>query len=111
MLILPPAHGDTLDARRRLSTREKRLLAGVLGVVAALATLLVVSLVVPGPSSSHGCIYATIPAATGAQQINQCGDAARSTCKSVHAPGAYTAQAARAIAGECRKAGLAVGSG
>ena len=105
MLIMPPGHG----AASRLSRREKWLVGGVLGAVAALAVVLVISFSSGGPSSSRGCIYATIPGAVGAQQIHQCGDSARATCQSVHA--AYTAQAAQAIAAECRKAGLAVGSG
>jgi hypothetical protein len=110
VLILPPGHADALAARRRLSGREKWMVGGVLGTIAALALVLVISLASAGPSSSRGCIYATIPAATGAQQVNQCGGAARSTCQTVLAPGAFTAQAARSIASECRKAGLPVGS-
>jgi len=93
-----------------MSVREKRLVAGVLAAVAALAVVLVIALSAGGPSSAHGCIYATLPAATGAQQISQCGATARATCASVEAPGAFTAPAARTVAAECRKAGLAVGS-
>jgi len=84
VLILPPGHAQQLGARRALS------------------------LLASGKSSSHGCIYVTIPAATGAQQVSECGATARSTCLSVSTPGAFTAQAARAIEGECNKAGLAV---
>ena len=87
------------------------MVGGVVGVVAALAVALVISLVTPGPSSGHGCIYATIPGAVGAQQVHECGATARATCGSVYAPGAFTAQAARVVAAECRKAGLPVGSG
>ena len=86
------------------------MLGGVLGTIAALALVLVISFATAGPSSKSGCIYATIPADTGATQINQCGAAARQTCASVEAPGAFTPQAARAIATECRKAGLPVGT-
>lgn len=78
-------------------------------MVAALAVVLVISFVTSGPSSGHGCIYATIPGTVGAQQVHQCGPAARETCQTLNAPGAYTRQAAQTIAGECRKAGLAVG--
>ncbi len=106
MLILPsertPVH--------RLSRREKWMVCGVLGVVAALAVVLVISFVAAGPSSGHGCIYANIPGAVGAEQVHQCGDTARATCRSVNAPGAYTRQAAQTLAVQCRKAGLAVGS-
>lgn len=79
-------------------------------VVAVLAVVLVVSLASGGKSSAHGCIYATVPAATGAEEISQCGAGARDTCATVREPGAYTRQAADDIAAECRKAGLPVGS-
>jgi hypothetical protein len=108
VLILPPGHAQQLGARRTLSRRERWMIRGVLGIVAAIAVALGVSLLVVGQSSSHGCIYVTIPAATGAQQVNECGATARSTCLSVSTPGAFTAQAATAVAAECRKAGLAV---
>lgn len=85
------------------------MVGGVLGVVAALAVVLIISLVSSGPSSSNGCIYATVPGAVGAEQIHECGATARATCQSVHA--AYTPQAAQTIAAACRKAGLPVGSG
>ncbi len=86
------------------------MIGGVLGAVAVLAVVLVISFASSGPSSKSGCIYATIPAATGAQQVNLCGTAARSTCATVQAPGAFTPQAAESIAAECRKAGLPVGA-
>ena len=79
-------------------------------MVAALVVVLVISFTSSGPSSRSGCIYATIPAATGAEQVHQCGAVARSTCASALAPGAFAPQAAKVVAGECRKAGLPVGS-
>jgi hypothetical protein len=85
------------------------MIGGVLGIVAALAVVLVISFASSSPSSTSGCIYATIPAATGAQQIHECGATARSTCATVLTPGAFTAQAAHTLATECRKAGLPVG--
>jgi hypothetical protein len=106
VLILSPEHAGPV---RRLSARERWMVGGVLGVVAALAVVLVISLVSAGPSSGHGCIYATIPGAVGAEQVHECGATARDTCQSVNAPGAYTAQAAHTLATECRKAGLPVG--
>lgn len=93
----------------RLSRREKWMLGGVLGVVAALAVVLVISFLSSGPSSGNGCIYATIPGAVGSVQVHECGDTARSTCRTVNAPGAYTRQAAQTVAAQCRKAGLPVG--
>jgi hypothetical protein len=110
VLIIPPGHAETLRDRRRLTRRELWMVSGVLGAVVVLALVLVISFATSGPSSKAGCIYATIPAATGAQQVSECGAAARSTCGSAQAPGAFTAQAARVIAAECRKAGLPVGS-
>jgi hypothetical protein len=110
VLILPPGHAQTIAVRRRLSTREKRMVGGVLGLVAALALAFVISLAVSGPSSNHGCIYATIAGEVGAQQIHECGADARAMCQSVNTPGAFTAQAAPVVASACRKAGLPVGS-
>jgi hypothetical protein len=92
-----------------MSTREKWMIGGVLGVVAALAVVLVISFASSNPSSTSGCIYATIPAATGAEQIHQCGAAAKSMCATVHSSGGLTPQAASTIASACRKAGLSVG--
>lgn len=84
------------------------MVGGVLVVVAAVVAALAVSFASSGPASGHGCIYATIPAATGAQDVSRCGAAARYTCATVFARGAFTAQAAPVIAAECRKAGLPV---
>ncbi len=84
------------------------MIGGVLGVVAALAVVVVISLLSTGPSSGHGCIYATIPGAVGAEQVHECGATARHTCATVNAPGAYTHQAAHTLAVQCRKAGLPV---
>ena len=85
------------------------MVGGVLVVVAAVVAALAVSFASSGPASGHGCIYATIPAATGAQDVSRCGAAARDTCATVFARGAFTTQAAPVIAAECRKAGLPVG--
>ena len=100
---MPPDHATL----RRLSRREKWMVGGVLGVVAALAVVLVVSFVSSGPSSSNGCIYATVPGVVGAEQVHECGATARATCGCVRA--AYRPQAAQTIAAACRKAGLPIG--
>jgi hypothetical protein len=84
------------------------MITGVLALAAALAAALVISLATRGPSSSHGCIHATIPGAVGAQEIDQCGAQARATCQSAEQPGEFTASSARVVAAECRKAGLPV---
>lgn len=109
MLILPPGHAKTVATRRALSVRERWLIRGVLATVAAVAITLVISIATAGKTSAHGCIYATIPGAVGAQQISECGADARQTCQSVRTSGAYTVESAKTIAVECRKAGLPVG--
>jgi hypothetical protein len=109
VLILPPGHAESIRVRRTLSVREKRLLALVLALLAILAVALVIALSTAGRSSANGCIYVTIPSATGAQQINQCGVTARDTCASVLMPGAYSPHSAQTIRAACREAGLPVG--
>jgi len=86
------------------------MVGGVLIVLAALVVALVISFATSAPSSSNGCIYLTIPAPTGAQQINECGAQARATCQSALTPGAFTSSAAQEIVAACRKAGLPTGS-
>jgi hypothetical protein len=104
----PPGHAASLSVGRRLSAREKRLVRGFLVAMAALVVVLVISFSRGGQSSANGCIYLNIAAATGAEQISQCGAPARSTCATAHTPGAFTRQAAGAVSAACRKAGLPV---
>lgn len=106
---LPLGHAHEAAAMRGLTRREKWLVRGVLAAVAVLAVVLAVSLGTAGKSSAHGCIHATIPGPVGAEEIDQCGAEARATCQSAAAPGTFTAQAARVIQAQCRKAGLPVG--
>lgn len=108
-MVLPLGHAQTLRAGRRMRPRERWILGGVLGAIVALLVAVLIAFAVGGPSSAHGCIHAVVPAATGAQEINQCGGAARATCGSLANSGNFTAAAARSVAVECRKAGLAVG--
>jgi hypothetical protein len=109
MLIMPPGHAKAIGARRRFSTREKWMIGAVVGAVAAILVAVVIAFATGGRTSAHGCIYATVPGATGAGDISQCGPAAADTCASVRKPGAFTRQAAQVVAEQCRKAGLAVG--
>jgi hypothetical protein len=108
-VVLPPGHAQALASPHRLTTRERRLITGVLAVVTAIVVALAVSIGTAGSSSAHGCIHVTIPGAVGAQPIDQCGTRARATCQTAEQPGAFTAASARVVAGECRKAGLPVG--
>jgi hypothetical protein len=106
VLIIPPGHAESVRSRRALSARDKGMIASVLVVLAVGAVALVISFATAAPDSSGGCIYLTIPAATGSQQIDQCGAQARDTCASARTPGAFTSDAATSIVAACRKAGL-----
>jgi hypothetical protein len=109
MLILPPGHAQASHQMRVLAPREKWMLGGVLGVVAALAVVLVISLVTSSPKSGHGCISVGLAYSVGGAQVHRCGDSARAMCASVNRPGGSVGATARALTTECRKAGLPVG--
>lgn len=109
MLIFPPGHGQAVDARRALPQRERWMVGGALLAVAAVILVLLISIGSGGKTSGHGCIYATVPGPVGAEEISGCGAEARATCQSARAPGAFTADAARVVIAQCRKAGLPVG--
>ena len=108
-MVLPPGHAQTIAAPRRLTQRERRLIVAVLGIVAALVAALVISIATTGSASGRGCIHTTIPGTVGAQEIDQCGAQARTTCETVEQPGSFTPASARVVAAQCRKAGLPVG--
>jgi hypothetical protein len=109
VLILPPGHAQTLRERRTFSMREKWLFGGVFGLVAALAVVVVISLSTGEPRSAKGCITVGLSYATGGQQVSRCGASARSFCSKAGVPGGITGTAGRAVATQCRKAGLPVG--
>jgi hypothetical protein len=109
VLILPPGHAQTVAAKRRFSRRERWMIGTVLGTAAALIVAVVISLATASHSSGNGCVDVTIPYAFGGQEFYRCGAAARSMCASVGVPNGYSGTAGRAVALECRKAGLAIG--
>jgi len=109
VLILPPGHAQTVLARRRFSRRERWMVGSVLASVAALAVVLVIALASSGHVTSKGCVDVNLPYSTGGQEFYECGARARAMCALVNAPGGYAGAAARAVAVQCRKAGLAVG--
>jgi hypothetical protein len=109
MLILPEGHAQAVQQRRGLTRRERWMITGVIGVVAALAVALVISFATGGHKSGHGCISVGLAYSTGGAQVYRCGDAARQLCASVNQPGGTTGGAARSLTLECRKAGLPVG--
>jgi hypothetical protein len=83
----------------------------VLATAAALVVVVAISLASGGHSTGGGCVDVQFPSSLGAQEFYRCGAAARSLCSSVGAPGGFTGAAGDAIAAECHKAGLRVGSG
>jgi hypothetical protein len=109
VLILPPGHAQAVTLRRRFSRREKWLVGGVLAGVAVLVTIVIVAISSAGHTSARGCVDVTIPYSLGGQEIYACGARARSICGSVGSAGGFTGPAGRAVATECRKAGLPVG--
>jgi hypothetical protein len=85
------------------------MIGGVLGVVAAIAVALVISLATASPKSGHGCISVGLAYSTGGAEIYRCGSAARAMCDAVGQPGGPTGTTARSLTTECRKAGLPIG--
>src|SRR5690348_17718377 len=107
--MLPPSHAETLSQRRSLSRREHWMIGGVLGLLGAVAVVLVISLVTTGHKSGHGCVSVNLAYSTGGAQVYRCGASARQLCQSVNRPGGTTGGAARSLTVECRKARLPVG--
>ncbi len=85
------------------------MIGGVLAIVAGLAIALVISFATSGHKSGHGCISVGLAYSVGGTQIYRCGATARHMCASVNQPGGSVGATARALATECRKAGLPVG--
>jgi len=85
------------------------MIGGVVGLVAAVAVVLVISFATAGPKSGHGCVSVGLAYSTGGAQVHRCGASARQLCASVNQPGGTTGGAARSLTIECRKAGLPVG--
>jgi hypothetical protein len=85
------------------------MVGSVLASVAALVVVLVIALASSGHVTSKGCVDVNLPYSTGGQEFYQCGARARAMCAQVGVPGGYAGAAGRAVAVQCRKAGLAVG--
>ena len=82
-----------------------RIMAGVTGLI---VVAIIIAIATSGQASGNGCVHATFPGPVGAEQVNECGSAARSVCATLKASGQYGPEAVRSIAAECRKAGLPV---
>jgi hypothetical protein len=109
MLILPPGHAQSVRNRRAFSVRERWMLGGVGGLLAALLVALVISFASTGHKSGRGCIDVSLAYSTGGAEVYRCGAAARAMCAEVGAPGGLSGKAARTVTVACRKAGVAVG--
>jgi hypothetical protein len=105
---LPPDHQRQTLPLRRLSARERLLVRVMAAVSIVVVVAVVVSIATSGPSSGGGCVHAVFPGPVGAEQVNQCGAGARSTCATLNSASGYGPEARRTIAAECRKAGLPV---
>jgi hypothetical protein len=109
VLILPPDRARTVAVPRRFSAREKWILGSVLAGVAALVVAVVISIGASGHRTGNGCVDVTFPIAIGGQEIYECGAKARELCASTGRSGGLSAVEDRAVAVQCRKAGLPVG--
>jgi hypothetical protein len=109
VLILPPGHAKTLALPRRFSLREKWIVGSVLAAAAALVVVVVISLGSTGHRTANGCVDVKFPIAIGGEEIYECGTAARELCATVVATPASNAVEDRAIAAQCRVAGLPLG--
>lgn len=111
MLVLPPGHAEALRARRRITTREKWILGSVLTVVAAVLVAVVISIATAQHRTSAGCVDVKFPITIGGEDIYECGARAKALCASVGTTQGFSSVPGRAVATECRKAGLPVGAG
>lgn len=106
MLILPPGHAEQLRAPIR--ARWMQLLGAI--VTIAVIVVAVIAITTKGHATGNGCVDVVIPYAVGGQELYQCGAKAKSLCAGVDTPQGFSGTAGKAVATECRKAGLHVGS-
>lgn len=105
MLILPPGHAQQI----RAPIRGRWMLAFGGMLTAALVIVAVIALTTTGHQTGNGCVDVTIPYGIGGQEIYDCGGAAKALCRGVDTPAGFSGTAGKAVAVECRKAGLRVG--
>lgn len=111
MLILPPGHAETLHRPRyRLNLRERWIIGGVLAAVVALTVAIVVSIGTAEHKTAGGCVDVKFPTTIGGAELYRCGAQARELCASVGSTARANDVEGKAIAAQCRKAGLPVGS-
>ncbi|HWE34331.1 MAG TPA: hypothetical protein VG410_12650 [Solirubrobacteraceae bacterium] len=105
MLILPPGHAQ--QVRAPLRARWMQLLGAA--ITLAVVIVAVIAITTKGHSSGNGCVDVVIAYAVGGQELYDCGAKARALCADVGTPSGFAGSAGRAVATECRKAGLRVG--
>jgi hypothetical protein len=108
MLILPPGHWRAVAAPRQLRPREKWIFGSMLGLGVAGLVALAISLLSVGHTSGNGCVDVTVAHVTGGTELYRCGAEARALCSSRGEAGGLNTALARALAVECRKAGLSI---
>ena len=108
-MIMPPDHARAVAARGALNPRERWILGGVGAVLVALIAIIVISVSSGGHVSGNGCVDVALPYSTGGAELYRCGPDARAMCAAAGRPTGYTGAAGRAVATQCRKAGLPVG--
>ncbi|MGZ4174576.1 MAG: hypothetical protein ACXVQR_08880 [Solirubrobacteraceae bacterium] len=108
-MIMPPDHARAVATRRALNLRERWILGAVGAVFAALVVAVVISVSSSGHASGNGCVDVALPYSTGGAELYRCGPDARAMCAAAGKPTGYTGAAGRAVASQCRKAGLPVG--
>ena len=98
--------GDQVEGKRKLTTRGKRMVYLVLGlVVAACAAVGIWSAVSSDPLATYanGCVSVNIPSSTGGQLGHFCGAQAKTLCRQAFAAADQTAIAEQK---QCDLAGL-----
>jgi hypothetical protein len=109
VLILPPDRARAIAVPRRFTAREKWILGTVLAGVAVLVVAVAISIGASGRRTGNGCVDVTFPIAIGGQELYECGATARALCASAGSSAGLSAVEDRAVAVQCRKAGLPVG--
>jgi hypothetical protein len=111
VLILPPGHAaESLRPRYRLNLRERWIIGGVLAALLALTVAIIVSIGTAEHKTANGCVDVKFPTTIGGAELYRCGAQARELCASVGSTARFTDVEGRAIATQCRKAGLPVGT-
>ncbi len=84
------------------------MVGGVLSTAVVLLVAVLIAFASSSQTSGNGCIHVFLPYSTGGQEFYECGAKAKAMCGEVNARGGYTGAAARAVATQCRRAGIPV---